>query len=178
MAPQVGKLTQLFLFAGVALIAILAFISSGFNFASHDASPASPPTTTGAQPRGERSRTDDVPAKQVTKAPQPTGTPPPTVDVIRAAAVVKAFYDEAPFKCPDRRITLDELRQHTKDKDLWILINGFVLDVTTYLPEHPGGRTLTRAAGGVDGAELFTQFHESGTVKRYFARYCIGRLAA
>jgi len=40
------------------------------------------------------------------------------------------------------------LRRHSDPESCWIVVNGRVLDVTSYLGHHPGGRdVLTRYAG-------------------------------
>ena len=35
--------------------------------------------------------------------------------------------------------TLEEVSAHNQESDCWIVIEGMVLDVTAYLPKHPGG---------------------------------------
>ena len=35
--------------------------------------------------------------------------------------------------------TLEEVRRHNTRKDLWIVIERMIYDVTPYLREHPGG---------------------------------------
>lgn len=48
----------------------------------------------------------------------------------------------------DKVITWTELMKHTKSSDLWILIDGVVYDVGTYLAEHPGGDDILMLHGG------------------------------
>jgi len=49
---------------------------------------------------------------------------------------------------PDRVITKEELAKHGSERDCWVAINGFVYDVSRFLPEHPGGpETVTEWAG-------------------------------
>lgn len=50
-----------------------------------------------------------------------------------------------------------ELMQHNKKSDLWILIEGKVYDVTTYLAEHPGGDDILVKFAGRDCTAAFNQ---------------------
>lgn len=43
--------------------------------------------------------------------------------------------------------------KHTKTSDVWVLIDGTVYDVTTYLAEHPGGDDILMYHGGRDASE-------------------------
>ena len=52
-------------------------------------------------------------------------------------------------------ITWDELMKHNKRNDCWILIEGKVFDVTTYLAEHPGGDDILVRNSGRDATEGF-----------------------
>lgn len=36
--------------------------------------------------------------------------------------------------------TLQDVANHNKDGDLWVVIDGKVYDLTTYLDTHPGGK--------------------------------------
>lgn len=39
-----------------------------------------------------------------------------------------------------RSYTLKDVASHNKDGDLWVVINGKVFDLTTYMDTHPGGK--------------------------------------
>lgn len=39
-----------------------------------------------------------------------------------------------------RLYTLKDVAEHNKDGDLWVVINGKVFDLTTYMDTHPGGK--------------------------------------
>ena len=43
-----------------------------------------------------------------------------------------------------------DLEKHTSENDCWILIDGNVYDVTSYLPDHPGGGSMLVNASGED----------------------------
>lgn len=38
-----------------------------------------------------------------------------------------------------RNISADEISQHDRVDDVWIVVNGKVYDVTQFAPGHPGG---------------------------------------
>lgn len=44
--------------------------------------------------------------------------------------------------------TSAEVSKHTSAHDAWVIINGKVLDITTWLEEHPGGEDVLLAAAG------------------------------
>lgn len=58
-----------------------------------------------------------------------------------------------------RDITVDEVKQHNKKDDIWIVIRGKVYNVTQYLTYHPGGSDILLQYAGCDGTELYDQIH-------------------
>lgn len=58
-----------------------------------------------------------------------------------------------------RKIYQEELLQHSSEDNMWMVLRGYVYDVTHYIPFHPGGvEDLVRGAGG-DGTSLFEEVH-------------------
>jgi cytochrome b involved in lipid metabolism len=53
-----------------------------------------------------------------------------------------------------------------------------VLDVTTFLDDHPGGKMAIMAFAGRDATEEFNMVHEEGVVAKYAAHTIIGALKA
>lgn len=74
-----------------------------------------------------------------------------------------------------RSFTKAEVAQHNTKGDLYVVIDGNVLDVSSFLAQHAGGDALLDGAGGEDMAATFAQFHHPSTVK-FFASFCVGRL--
>ena len=51
---------------------------------------------------------------------------------------------------PDKKvISLEECCQHTREEDCWLIIHGKVLDVTSFLDEHPGGFDILISSTGM-----------------------------
>jgi cytochrome b involved in lipid metabolism len=53
-------------------------------------------------------------------------------------------------------ITKAQVELHNKESDCWTIIDGTVYDITSYVPQHPGGDEILRACGS-DGTSLFQQ---------------------
>jgi cytochrome b involved in lipid metabolism len=52
--------------------------------------------------------------------------------------------------------TWEEIMKHTSETDLWVVMEGNVVDVTSFLFEHPGGLDPLMQMGGKDLTNLFT----------------------
>merc|ERR1719399_2726428 len=64
-----------------------------------------------------------------------------------SAANVDMYLDEDAEKSEIPTFTAEQVALHNKRDDLWIIVNGLVYDVTTYLPVHQGGDALLKWAG-------------------------------
>lgn len=58
-----------------------------------------------------------------------------------------------------RKVTPEELAEHTADNDLWIALHGLVYNVTNWMTGHPGGKTVLKSVAGKDGTMLFSTTH-------------------
>ncbi|KAG6378370.1 Flavocytochrome c [Boletus reticuloceps] len=56
--------------------------------------------------------------------------------------------------------TTAEVAKHNKKDDVWVIINGQVLDVTSFLPDHPGGEKAILLYAGRDATEEFNMLHD------------------
>ncbi|KAI9497419.1 FMN-dependent dehydrogenase-domain-containing protein [Zychaea mexicana] len=77
-----------------------------------------------------------------------------------------------------RTIPLDEVAQHNKQDDLWIIIHGKVYDLTKFLPEHPGGQNIILKYAGKDGTRAFEPMHPIAIIDRFLSPdVCLGQAA-
>lgn len=75
--------------------------------------------------------------------------------------------------------TLDQVNKHNNEGTSWVVIEGYVCDITTFLPEHPGGREIMLAHLGSDATEIFAGeavHSHSPAAFRMLAEYRIGIL--
>lgn len=76
-----------------------------------------------------------------------------------------------------RSISKEEVAKHNTEKDCWIIVNGQVLDATTFLPDHPGGKRAILLYAGKDATEEFNMLHKPDIIERYAPQIVIGTLA-
>ncbi|KAK4784588.1 hypothetical protein SAY86_018956 [Trapa natans] len=72
--------------------------------------------------------------------------------------------------------TLAQVAQHKFKKDCWLIINGRVLNVTSFLVEHPGGDEILLESAGKDASKEFEDIGHSTTAKNLLLKYQIGVL--
>ncbi len=63
--------------------------------------------------------------------------------------------------------TWAEVAKHNKEDDCWVVVNGQVLDVTKFLPDHPGGKKAILLFAGKDATEEFNLLHKPEVVEKY-----------
>ncbi|KAJ5706567.1 hypothetical protein N7488_006368 [Penicillium malachiteum] len=77
-----------------------------------------------------------------------------------------------------------EVASHNKEEDLWVIVDGRVFNLTTFLDTHPGGRTglltilgvvLLQIAGS-DATQQYHKYHNPQTLSRHEDSLCIGRV--
>lgn len=69
-----------------------------------------------------------------------------------------------------------EVSTHNTEKDLWIVKNGKVYDVTKYVDEHPGGLDTLLDVAGKDATEAFDSVGHSQEAKEILSKYLIGEI--
>ncbi|KAK5116838.1 hypothetical protein LTR85_009098 [Meristemomyces frigidus] len=62
-------------------------------------------------------------------------------------------------------LTRAEVRKHATPDSCWLIIQGNVYDLTTFLNEHPGGPAIIRRHAGEDATRAFEQVHAIGIIE-------------
>jgi flavocytochrome c len=116
----------------------------------------------------------------IAPAPAPTAAPAhaPAPAAVAAHAPALAAAPAAPATSVDRNKewTLEEVAKHNKEDDCWVIVNGEVLDVTSFLSEHPGGKKAILLFAGRDATEEFNMLHKPDVVEKYAPECIIGRI--
>merc|ERR1719450_1615445 len=72
--------------------------------------------------------------------------------------------------------TLADVSKHTTNTDCWVVVNGEVLNVTSFLKEHPGGELAILTFAGKDATEEFNMIHPPDVIPKYAPDAVIGRI--
>jgi len=94
------------------------------------------------------------------------------------AAAAPAAAAKAEEAKPDRNkeYTMADVAKHNTEKDCWVVVNEQVLDVTKFLPDHPGGKKAILIYAGKDATEEFNMLHKPDVVEKYAPYSIIGKL--
>lgn len=80
---------------------------------------------------------------------------------------------------PTKYFTREEVSKHNLKSDCWIIINGGVYDVTSYLQDHPGGSYTIMDNAGKDATydfeNVFRHLH-SAKANALKEDFLVGRL--
>jgi flavocytochrome c len=75
----------------------------------------------------------------------------------------------------NKEYTAADVAKHNTEKDCWTIVNGQVLDVTSFLPDHPGGKKAILLYAGRDATEEFNMLHKPDVVEKYAPSSIIGK---
>ena len=72
-------------------------------------------------------------------------------------------------------LTTKQVAEHnTVDNGLYIIIDGGVYKMDTFVDEHPGGAKILKRVGGKDASKQFWKYHNEGVLKKYAPKLKIG----
>lgn len=79
------------------------------------------------------------------------------------AGIVLAQKNTAPAPSGDAPATtdatLEQVAEHATRESCWTVINGGIYDLTSWIPQHPGGEEAILQLCGTDGSALFNGQH-------------------
>jgi cytochrome b involved in lipid metabolism len=78
----------------------------------------------------------------------------------------------------EKEYTMDEVAKHTTEDDVWVVVEGQVLNVSGFLDDHPGGKKALMLYAGRDATEEFLMLHDRKVIQKYAADTVIGRVKA
>merc|ERR1739848_9026 len=75
-------------------------------------------------------------------------------------------------------LTLAEVAKHTTKTDCWVVVSDQVLNVTSFLSQHPGGELAILTFAGKDATEEFNMIHPPDVIGKYAPDAVIGVLSS
>lgn len=72
-------------------------------------------------------------------------------------------------------ITREEVKQHNKEDDLWIVIDHKVYDLSDFVDAHPGGSVVLTQVAGQDATTAYYNLHRHEILQKY-SDLCIGTI--
>eukprot|EP00736_Rhodelphis_marinus_P003726 Rmarinus@m.26832 len=75
-----------------------------------------------------------------------------------------------------REFTYAEVAKHNKSDDLWIVVDGKVLDVTKFQEEHPGGEEVIQDLAGKDASTEFEDVGHSADARKQIDDFVVGTI--
>ncbi len=83
--------------------------------------------------------------------------------------------DSTPTPIAEMKITLEEIANHKDATSCWMVVEGNVYDVTSFIPNHPGGEQILLGCGK-DATEMFNTRPNDGTSHSNRARQMLDGL--
>eukprot|EP00429_Kryptoperidinium_foliaceum_P019279 CAMPEP_0176038814 /NCGR_PEP_ID=MMETSP0120_2-20121206/19238_1 /TAXON_ID=160619 /ORGANISM="Kryptoperidinium foliaceum, Strain CCMP 1326" /LENGTH=552 /DNA_ID=CAMNT_0017372209 /DNA_START=125 /DNA_END=1783 /DNA_ORIENTATION=+ len=77
---------------------------------------------------------------------------------------------------PLNKYTVKEVAQHSNRSDLWIMVDGLVYDITSYVDKHPGGVLPMENMAGKDCTDVLANYHAARVFKHMLPPFLIGEV--
>jgi len=86
---------------------------------------------------------------------------------------------------PDKKVSkiktgfsMEDVGKHTTKTDCWVVLHNRVLNVTSFLSQHPGGELAILTFAGKDATAEFDMIHPPDVIEKYAPDAVIGHLGA
>ncbi|RMX67240.1 hypothetical protein DD238_001117 [Peronospora effusa] len=101
-----------------------------------------------------------------------------TVGCIGLQEACQRRFGEFQTRVRTEAIRWEEVIRRNQSGEVWLVIQGMVLDITRWILEHPGGSELiAQEAMNVDSTIMFEIYHASRQSFRYLKQFYIGELS-
>lgn len=100
---------------------------------------------------------------------------PPLAESMESMKRTKPHAVAAPASM-GKKFSEEEVAKHNTAESCWIIINGKVLDVTKWLANHPGGKSVLLSVGGKDATFDFSTIGHSAGAWTASEKYVIGEI--
>merc|ERR1711975_118545 len=68
--------------------------------------------------------------------------------------------------------TKEDVAKHNSKASCWVILHDRVLDVTSFLGDHPGGELAILTFAGKDATEEFDMIHPPDVIEKYLDPKC------
>ena len=75
-----------------------------------------------------------------------------------------------------RLYTIDEVSKHNTKNDAWVIVNNYILNVTNFIEDHPGGSDQFKNRLGTDVTSIWIEYHNNDIIDKWFPSLIIGYL--
>lgn len=76
-----------------------------------------------------------------------------------------------------RTVTWAETKEHSSKEDCWVVLDGKVYDVTSFVDRHPGGWRPMVHGSENDKTEAFNEFHPAAVAEKWLPQFYIADVA-
>ncbi|KAI1635916.1 FMN-dependent dehydrogenase-domain-containing protein [Biscogniauxia mediterranea] len=64
-----------------------------------------------------------------------------------------------------RLVSADEVSRHSSPEDLWLVVDDTVYDLSSFVPEHPGGADVLLRYAGRDATAAYSEVHSMSLIR-------------
>ncbi len=72
--------------------------------------------------------------------------------------------------------TMEEVAKHKARTDCWLVIEDRVVNITSWLDDHPGGEDILLQYAGSDASTVFDEVAHSGRARQILNKFVIGTI--